>query len=673
MGAYLSEPITKKVSSDEAGRNVAFGASSMQGWRISQEDAHNCCIEFDENVSLFAVYDGHGGHEVATYCARNLPDFIKETEAYKRGDIRQALIDAFLGFDATLEKPEVISILKELAGTSTSDKKKDDTNESDEEENVNNLCMEAAMPLEEVMAKYQSELNPQIKNLKNEKCNKRVCSASPFLRGRRGKEKASSTSSGAGCSSSSSLWNTNESDVSSSSQPCGSTLSSTMDGKESECVGNNEAEQVLDSTTSNGNVHTSPPVGSTADVFVEPTKSEDMPDSSEDVNKKVSSPSKITSAESNVNEVEVNGAESKRIGDADSSKSGGDNVSSSSCIPVENGDAGQQERISSTGRRRIQPITLYHTLLKKENEDSEEDDDDDENDETFDGLRESSSDEEDTENIGEDESDEDEDEEDEDEDGDGNIDDDDDDDDDDDSESLMMDTEEPGYDSGCTAVVAVLKGNELYVANAGDSRCVLCRDGQAVELSLDHKPEDEPEMERIVKAGGKVTADGRVNGGLNLSRALGDHAYKQSVGLPPQEQMISALPDVRHITIVPEKDEFMVLACDGIWNFMSSQDVVQFIRTRLTNSSDTLSKICEELFDYCLAPDTCGDGTGCDNMTAVIVRFTPTADAVTNSTTAEVCTAKRSLSPSIPTEENDCVAQENTITPCKRPKTEATM
>ncbi|XP_076161491.1 putative protein phosphatase CG10417 [Ptiloglossa arizonensis] len=666
MGAYLSEPITKKVSSDEVGKNVAFGASSMQGWRISQEDAHNCCIDFDENVSLFAVYDGHGGHEVATYCARNLPDFIKQTDAYKRGDIRQALIDAFLGFDATLEKPEVVTILKELAGTSTSDKKKDDLNESDEEENVNNLCMEATMPLEEVMAKYQSESNPNVKNLKNETCNKRVCSASPYLRGRRGREKASS-SSGAGCSSSSSSWNTNETDVSSSSQPCGSTLSSTMERKESECPGNNEAEQVLDSTTSNGNVHASPPVGSTADV--EPTKSADMPDSSGDVDKKVSSPGKITCAESNASEVEVNGAESKRIGDADSSKSGGDNVSSSSCIPVENGDAGQQERISSTGRRRIQPVTLYHTLLKKDTEDSEEDDDDDENDETFDGVPESVSDEDDTEDVDEDESDEDEDEE--DEDGDGNIDDDDD---DDDSEGLMMDTEEPGYDSGCTAVVAVMKDNELFVANAGDSRCVLCRDGQAVELSLDHKPEDEPEMERIVKAGGKVTADGRVNGGLNLSRALGDHAYKQNVDLPAQEQMISALPDVRHITIEPDKDEFMVLACDGIWNFMSSQDVIQFIRARLTNNYDNLSKICEELFDHCLAPDTCGDGTGCDNMTAVIIRFKQQADVVTNSTTAEVCTAKRALSPSAPTEENnDCVTQENTTTPCKRPKTEATM
>ncbi|XP_076289547.1 protein phosphatase 1G [Lasioglossum baleicum] len=669
MGAYLSEPITKKVSSDQVGKNVAFGASSMQGWRISQEDAHNCCINFDENASLFAVYDGHGGHEVATYCASNLPDFIKQTEAYKRGDVKQALIDAFLDFDATLEKPEVVTVLKELAGTSTSDKKKDDTHESDEEENVNNLCMEATMPLEEVMSKYQSkykskyqsESNPDAENLKNEKCNKLPpYFFSAYMRGRRGKEKATSSSSGAGCSSSSSLWNTNETDVSSSSQPCGSTLSSTKKRKNSERPGSNEAEQVLDSTTSNVNTNASPPVVSTADV--ELAKSADMPDSSEDINKKVSSPGKITCTESNANEVEVNGAETKRVGDADSSKSGGDNVSSSSCIPLENGDAGQQERISSTGRRRIQPITLYHTLLKKATEESEEEDDDDENDETFDGVPESYSDEDDTEDVDEDESDDDEDEE--DEEGDGNINDDD----DDYNEGLMMDTEEPGYDSGCTAVVAVLKGNELYVANAGDSRCVLCRDGQAVELSLDHKPEDEPEMERIVKAGGKVTADGRVNGGLNLSRALGDHAYKQNVDLPPQEQMISALPDVRHITIEPETDEFMVLACDGIWNFMSSQDVVQFIRARLANNYDNLSKICEELFDHCLAPDTCGDGTGCDNMTAVIIRFKPPTETVTNSTTAVVCSAKRSpVSPSISTDENDCITQES-ITPCKRLK-----
>ena len=45
---------------------------------------------------------------------------------------------------------------------------------------------------------------------------------------------------------------------------------------------------------------------------------------------------------------------------------------------------------------------------------------------------------------------------------------------------------------------------------------------KAIEMSFDHKPEDEPEKERINKAGGKVTMDGRVNGGLNLSRAIGE-------------------------------------------------------------------------------------------------------------------------------------------------------
>ncbi|XP_024883635.1 probable protein phosphatase CG10417 isoform X1 [Temnothorax curvispinosus] len=676
MGAYLSEPITKKESSDEVGKNVAYGASSMQGWRISQEDAHNCCIEFDENVSLFAVYDGHGGHEVATYCARNLPDFIKQTEAYKKGDIRQALIDAFLGFDDTLTKPEVVNVLKELAGTSTSEKKEGDLTESDEEENVSNLCMEATMPLEQVMAKYQSEVaNPHLKNLKGEKCGKRAF-ASPYLRGRRGREKTSGSSSGAGCSSSPSPpatsssssastpdWNTNETDVSSSSQPCGSTLSSTVERKDSDCPGSNEAEQVLDSTTSNGSAHASPPVVSTADV--EPAKSMDMPDSSEDVKEKVSSPGKAPPcAESNANEVEVNGAESKRIGDADSSKGGGDNVSSSSCTPVENGDAGQQERITSSGRRRTQPVDLYQSLLKKDNDDSEEDDDDDENDETFDGVPESDGD--DTEDIDEDESDEDDEVEEEEEEEDLE------DDSDDDTDDLMI--EKPGSDSGCTAVVAILKNNELYVANAGDSRCVLCRDGQAIELSLDHKPEDAPEMERIVKAGGEVTSDGRVNGGLNLSRALGDHAYKRNMVLPPQEQMISALPDVRHITIDPEKDEFMVLACDGIWNFMTSQNVVQFVRNRLSQNYENISKICEELFDHCLAPDTLGDGTGCDNMTAVIVKFkSPATETVKNNTVAEVCvTKKRSVSPAAE-ENNDCIPGENTVNPCKRAKTEAAM
>merc|ERR1712032_404523 len=76
--------------------------------------------------------------------------------------------------------------------------------------------------------------------------------------------------------------------------------------------------------------------------------------------------------------------------------------------------------------------------------------------------------------------------------------------------------------------------------------------------------------------------------------------------------------------IDPAKDSWMILACDGIWNFMSNQEVVDYINPRIeTTPQDKLSLICEELFEHCLAPDTMGDGTGCDNMTAVIVKFRP--------------------------------------------------
>ena len=98
--------------------------------------------------------------------------------------------------------------------------------------------------------------------------------------------------------------------------------------------------------------------------------------------------------------------------------------------------------------------------------------------------------------------------------------------------------------AGATAVVAVMIGKTLMVANAGDSRAVLCRDGAAFALSYDHKPQQEREMNRIRRAGGFVNQFGRVNGNLNLSRSVGDLKYKQAHFLPPAEQMITAEPDV---------------------------------------------------------------------------------------------------------------------------------
>jgi protein phosphatase 1G len=127
------------------------------------------------------------------------------------------------------------------------------------------------------------------------------------------------------------------------------------------------------------------------------------------------------------------------------------------------------------------------------------------------------------------------------------------------------------------------------------TRCVVCRDGVALEMSQDHKPEEEVEARRIVAAGGKVTSEGRVNGGLNLSRAIGDHSYKQNSTLPLKDQMITSLPDVEYALLNPLTDKFLVLACDGIWNSMTSQQVVDFVGERIKNPKLKLSDICEQV------------------------------------------------------------------------------
>ena len=84
----------------------------------------------------------------------------------------------------------------------------------------------------------------------------------------------------------------------------------------------------------------------------------------------------------------------------------------------------------------------------------------------------------------------------------------------------------------------------LYIANAGDSRAVLCRAGTAIPLSLDHKPAQMRERRRILNAGGFVNNVGRVNGNLNLSRSLGDLKYKANKEVSRPDQIISAEPDI---------------------------------------------------------------------------------------------------------------------------------
>jgi len=194
------------------------------------------------------------------------------------------------------------------------------------------------------------------------------------------------------------------------------------------------------------------------------------------------------------------------------------------------------------------------------------------------------------------------------------------------------------HTTGCTAVMACVRGDSIVVANAGDSRAVLCRRGRAIDMSDDHKPNLPHEMTRIQRAGGSVMEQRvgghihyRVNGNLNLSRSIGDLLYKQNTSLPPQEQLIICLPDVRHFKR-QITDEFMIIACDGVWDVMSSQEACDFIRARLGDISELrhrlqdgsfkLSTILEEMLDSCLSPDLAQTmGLGGDNMTAVLVVF----------------------------------------------------
>ena len=122
--------------------------------------------------------------------------------------------------------------------------------------------------------------------------------------------------------------------------------------------------------------------------------------------------------------------------------------------------------------------------------------------------------------------------------------------------------------TGCTACVALLTENEIYCANSGDSRCVLSNGGAALEMSMDHKPDLPTEKMRIEKAGGFVE-ENRVKGILNLSRSLGDLEYKQDKALSVDNQMITCVPEIK-IEKITKNHDFLVIACDGIWDCLTS-------------------------------------------------------------------------------------------------------
>ena len=186
--------------------------------------------------------------------------------------------------------------------------------------------------------------------------------------------------------------------------------------------------------------------------------------------------------------------------------------------------------------------------------------------------------------------------------------------------------------SGSTVCVAAIDLETLavHVANVGDSRCTLCREGRAIDLSIDHKAVHPAEIARIMDSGGFV-ARGRALGLLAISRAVGDRDLKRHGA---DASPITAEPDVDTFVLDPSRDEFLLIACDGLFDVMTSQQAVAFVRGKFADGL-TEDAAANALASYAI--DTLGS---LDNVTIIIVTFSwafiPPASSSASSTPRSV-------------------------------------
>ena len=168
---------------------------------------------------------------------------------------------------------------------------------------------------------------------------------------------------------------------------------------------------------------------------------------------------------------------------------------------------------------------------------------------------------------------------------------------------------------GSTCLVAVdyvyEKRRFIDVMNAGDSRCIISRNNKANVVTKDHKPNWPEEKERIKKMGGEIIFDGydwRI-GDLSVSRAFGDLDNKP---------YISANPEIFRYKI-NKNDQFLLLACDGLWDVFDNQEAVNFI---ISNSYDLEhNRINKKINIARLLADSALQKGTTDNVTIIIVFF----------------------------------------------------
>ena len=173
-----------------------------------------------------------------------------------------------------------------------------------------------------------------------------------------------------------------------------------------------------------------------------------------------------------------------------------------------------------------------------------------------------------------------------------------------------------GYNfGGCTGCVVVVTPNFILCANAGDSRATMSNIGsQQIELSIDHKPENEVELMRIINAGGYVQ-NNRVDGNLAVSRGLGDFEFKDNSVKEAQDQKVSCVPEF----IIKERklleEEMIIIACDGLWDVFSNDEAINEVRQIFSEGETDIRLVAEEMLDKAL------DKGSTDNISAIVIKF----------------------------------------------------
>lgn len=180
--------------------------------------------------------------------------------------------------------------------------------------------------------------------------------------------------------------------------------------------------------------------------------------------------------------------------------------------------------------------------------------------------------------------------------------------------------EDISYIRGSTGLVLVIHNHtELYFANLGDSRGIIINEESFLKMTNDHKPNNNEEKKRIKRAGSRILED-RVSGLLSMSRSFGDYQFKLRRDLKQEDQAVCACPEITFMKRT-KQELFIVLACDGVWDCLTNNQIAQFFNERINrHPKRKLSLAIADLFNMILSDSPTKD-VGTDNMTCILIQL----------------------------------------------------